>query len=245
MKVSIGFPSHTYKTVVAAFLAVLLLTGFSFMPPALAQTEDSTCQGPCCESSDMQCCAEGAMGCCQTTQYTSSSGQELNKTVASALSNQNVTKLLVTFATQGYTPQVNKASALVISNITLIGIPFDTHEDASLAGIAFSPETNIPVGAVIDPINETHAWITMYYIDGQGEIVSTTFVDDWGSCVAECILHIVDIMHLSGLLELCWGSCVLCIVPPHISCVICLACMGAPVAGCATACTIACWLWGC
>jgi len=26
-------------------------------------------------------------------------------------------------------------------------------------------------------------------------------MDDWGSCVAECILHIVDIMHLSGLLE--------------------------------------------
>jgi len=34
-------------------------------------------------------------------------------------------------------------------------------------------------------------------------------MDDWGSCVAECILHIVDILHLSGLLEICWGSCAL------------------------------------
>ena len=50
-----------------ATLVALLLFGISLMP-ALAQTEDSTCQGSCYESSNMQCCAQGAMGCCQPTE---------------------------------------------------------------------------------------------------------------------------------------------------------------------------------
>lgn len=235
LKVKSDCTSQSFRALITATLLVLMLLNvilLSSVSPVFAESEP--------EEEACSTCL-----CCKQTQCSSLSGGELKKAVASALSNKDVRKLLTTFATQGYTPRIDEASVLVISDITFIGIPFDTHEGAYSAGIAFTPETNRALGAVINPIDETHAWITMYYIDSQGEMVSTTFLDDWNSCVGECILHIVDIMHLSGLLELCWGSCALCILPPHISCAICLACMGAPVAGCATACAIACWLWGC
>lgn len=85
MKVNTGLASHAYKTVAAAFLVVLLLIGFSLVPPAFAQSEDSTCQGSCCESSDMQCCSGGAMGCCQSPGQTQPTGTAFHHAIVNVV----------------------------------------------------------------------------------------------------------------------------------------------------------------
>lgn len=256
VKVNAGWASPAFKTVAAAFLVLLLLTGFSLVPPASAQTEDSTCQGSCCESSDMQCCSQGAMGCCQQAEPTETdsvllSGEERNRAVALALSDQDVTQLLTTLTHEGYTLRFSNSTAAKIiieegSNTTqpttheslFVSLPFKA--DEYTAGILFrtDDESSYSYAVTLDQREDT--WIlTTYYVEN-GEVIETSSnvgghssCDYW--CLLSCAFQNPQVWAECVLFCWCAWSSPFCLVP----CILCIIGLGAVSA----ICTIPCGCW--
>ena len=113
-------------------IVALLLLGLSLMPSALAQaqTANTACQGSCGESSAMQYCSQGAMGCCggsPTTipgdrTYEVLTQPELHLAVAKALADSDVQALQRAFIKMGYMPRYDDAAAVKTTETNKNGI---------------------------------------------------------------------------------------------------------------------------
>jgi rhodanese-related sulfurtransferase len=70
-------------------------------------------------------------------------------------------------------------------------------------------------------------------------------MDSWDTCFWGCIESMISWLWDSGIMTICAGICFWCIVPPHVQCIVCAACLGAPVSGCVGLCYFLCWLGAC
>jgi len=166
----------------------------------------------------------------------------------SALSNSNVTRLMVHFILMGFIPRVLKVNAtrVIYENSdggfnegTIVAIPCKPitpkNENVTHAEIFFVSEPTV-TGAVSEEIIEGKTWMTSYWVNQttrQVESVTVDPCDYW--CLLNCAFQHPEIW--AYCTAFCW--CAFAFPPCVVPCIICIIGLGAI----STICTIPCGCW--
>lgn len=172
------------------------------------------------------------------------SGAELHKTIAQALENDMVNTLKDALLHDGYTPEVNDASANIavdeetgsVNGFTVV-IPF--RGDSVYAAIYFFHSYLEDFDQVVASVAyrfEEQVNVDIYKINDEGDVDITTLHDH--SCTWDCMAECCENAGLSPLAVVaCISACITCYMTGLPACLVCATC-GGIVIGCAIGCCL-------
>jgi len=200
-------------------------------------------------NTDTEDCSSCSVSFSRTYTFISElTGTERLLAIGTALSNSNITRLMINFTRMGFIPKILKANATkaIYENSeggfdqgTMVVIPCKPigpkNENVTRAEIYFVNEPTI-TGAASEEIIEGKTWISTYWVNkttNQVESVSVDPCDYW--CLLTCAIQHPEIWAQCTVFCWCAFGWPPCIVP----CVICIIALGAISA----ICTIPCGCW--